>query len=141
MNQGLPCVQLDQWPPEIITRRLAEQALQLPDVSERQSRLADPSVRAITIPDEFARGSREAFIDDHEFCHLHPPPRGSVLLTLPPEIRQESIEFGWAEPHPFAGQGFLPAGLTLAYAPRNDRELRVVFGLIEVSYRFARGLL
>ena len=135
---GLPHLQLDQWPPEAILRELLDGGLSLPHVRSRQSRMASPHSVALTLPDRFAGGPPGAFIDDHEFCHLHPAPEGSIHLTLPDEIRRSAVEMGWAEPHPAARMGALTEALVMVYAPRNRKELAVVLELIGNSYEFAR---
>ena len=43
-SRTLPHVQLDQWPPEAITREVIRRALALPGVSSRESRVANPAV-------------------------------------------------------------------------------------------------
>ena len=137
----LPHIQLDQWPPEEITLELVRRALDLPGVSPRESRLAGPAVHAIWIRDELAGGPKSSFIDDHEFCHLHPPPAGGIHLTLPEEVRQQAIDLGWAEPHLIAGHGLVSRHVVMLYAPRNQTEMEVVLALIGNSYTFARGVL
>src|SRR5688500_7506416 len=75
-GQMVPCVQLDQWPPREIAEEFVLRCLRLPHVKWRESRMASPQSRALWLPDAFAGGPSEAFIDAHEFCHLHPPPQG-----------------------------------------------------------------
>src|SRR5262245_53967524 len=79
----VPFVQLDQWPPRAIAAELVERSLRLPDVKSRESRMALPGSWALWLPDALAGGPPEAFIDGHEFCHLHPPPESGIHLTLP----------------------------------------------------------
>ena len=38
--------------------------------------MASPEQCPLYLADEFAGGPPEAFIDGHEFCHLHPLPEG-----------------------------------------------------------------
>lgn len=135
----LPHTQLDQWPPVEIAVQLFERSLHLPHVLARESRMASPETRALSLPDEFAHGPTSAFIDDHEFCHMHPLPNGSLHLTLPVELSGAAVETGWAERHPSAQAGILPATLVMVYAPRNESELEVVWRLVSVSYAFAMG--
>jgi phospholipase/carboxylesterase len=131
---------LNQWPPAALIEELAEKALSLPQVGQRESQLAGRNTKAIFLDAGLTGASEEAFIDDHEFCHLHPAPAGSLHLTLPQPVLDRVIQSGWAEFHPLAGIGTLPKGLVLVYAPRDEHELAVVFELIKVSYRFAQGL-
>lgn len=93
---------------------------------------------AMYVMDEFALGPPEAFIDDHEFCHLPPPSEGSIHLTLPGGFLNRIVELGWAEAHPLAAVA-LSANLVTVYAPRDEQERDVVWSLLVASYRFARG--
>jgi len=137
---GVPHVQLDQWPPPVIAVELLERCLSLPDVRPKQSRMASPDCRALSLPDEFSAGPPRAFIVDHEFCHLHPLPDSSIHLTLPADIRKRAIGRGWAEQHVVSRAGILPETLVMVYAPRNSSELTIVLQMVWHSYRFARGL-
>jgi hypothetical protein len=119
--------------------RLLESAIRLPNVYARQSRMAAPSASALCVADADAQGPADAFIDGHEFCHLHAGPEGSIHLTLPPAIRQPAIDLGWAEEHPIVRAGSLSKCLVLAYAPRDEAELEVVMALITSSWNFAQG--
>src|SRR5262245_50821693 len=104
----VPYVQLNQWPPRAIATELVERCLRLPYVKSRESRMASRGSRALWLPDAWAGGPPDAFIDGHEFCHLHPPPESGIHLTLPEETRTLAIGMGWAEPHPVARLGSLP---------------------------------
>lgn len=138
-GRTVPYIQLDQWPPRAIAAELVERSLQLPDVKSRESRMAASDTRALWLPDAVARGPAEAFIDGHEFCHLHPPPECGIHLMLPDDARSLAIGMGWAEPHPVARLGCLPESLVMVYAPRNRDEMMIVWNLIRSSYDFARG--
>ncbi len=74
-----------------------------------------------------------------EFAHLHPPPDQSLHLTLPERRAREAIQAGWAEFHPLVEEGRLPPTLVMVYAPRDDVEIEIVYGLVRESYQFARG--
>jgi hypothetical protein len=136
---GIPHIQLDQWPQPFLVERLAQTVLKLPKVKERESRLAVPGTKAICLSGSFASGPANAFIDDHEFCHLHAAPEGGVHLTLPGTVRGRIIDLEWAERHPLAGVGFLPDTMVMVYAPRCEQELEVVLDIIRISYQFALG--
>jgi phospholipase/carboxylesterase len=112
----------------------------LPHVKQRESRVATAETCALSLPEELALGPAEAFIDDHEFCHIHPLPEGTIHTVLPPQLRDEAIRSGWAEPHPLAGVGFFPRTLIAIYAPRCGEELNVVMALVQAAYDFALGL-
>ena len=134
----LPHRQLEQWPPQEILQELVDRCLRLPHVRRQQSRMASPLSLALCLPDEFAAGPPVAFIDSHEFCHLHPPPEGSIHLTLPNWIRRSAIVMGWAEQHPAVRICAMPRALVMVYAPRNRDEVAIVMELIWSSYEFAR---
>jgi hypothetical protein len=135
----LPYIQLDQWPPAEIVRDLIQSSLSLENVRSQQSRMAAPQSVALYLPDRYAEGPDDAFIDGHEFCHLHPPPHGSLHLTLPNPLREYAIRLGWAEQHPVARAGIMPETLVLVFAPRDRQELAVVQYLVWSSFRYARG--
>jgi Family of unknown function (DUF5519) len=115
-------------------------SLRLPNVRSKQSRMASPEVRALYLPDRAAGGPPDAFIDGHEFCHLHPLPEGAAHLTLPDPLRDQVVELGWAEVHPAAQAGVMPETLVMVYAPRDTEELKTVMTLVWASCRFAKGL-
>ena len=138
---SLPHLQLDQWPPAAFCKELIERSLRIPDVHSKQSRMAAPTSLALCLPDSVAIGPREAFIDDHEFCFLHSLPEGNIHLTLPESVRELALRLGWAEQHPAARAGLMPPTLVMLYAPRHRGELEVALDLIQISCRFAKGLL
>ena len=134
----LPFRQLEQFPPADIQERLLELSLNLPFIHTRQSRMASAQCRALCVSDTMAGGPPEAFIDGHEFCHIHPLPEGCIHLTLPGTVIERVVALGWAERHPVHGLGLLKS-LVMVYAPRNADELDVVAKLIESSRLFATG--
>lgn len=114
-------------------------SLRLTDVRWQQSRMASPDCHALCLPSGLANGPDDAFIDESEFCHLHPLPDGSIHLTLPNPLRDRVVAMGWAERHPAARSGIMPPTLTMVYAPRDSYELEIVFHLIWISCQYARG--
>lgn len=140
MPRALPHLQLDQLPPGDAMEELIAESLRLPHVRSKQSRMASPRSYALCLRDKHALGPPEAFIDDHEFCHLHPLPEGSIHLTLPAVLREEVVRLCWGERHPIAVVGILPTLMTV-YAPRDGQELTTVLGLVEQSCLFAQGKL
>jgi len=134
----LPHVQLDQLPAVEIRDEFVARSLEIPNVRSQQSRMASPESLALYLTDECACGPPEAFIDGHEFCHLHPLPEGSIHLTLPKLIREEVVRLGWGEPHPIAKAGILTTLITV-YAPRDRPELDAVLSLVRQSCQFAQG--
>jgi hypothetical protein len=63
-------------------------------------------------------GPPEAFIDLHEFCHLHPLPEGTIHLVLPLPVVGRAALSGWVQRHPLTLAGILTT-LVMVYAPRN----------------------
>lgn len=134
-----PHTQLDQQPPDSDQReRLAATVFALPGVVEWPSRISVPGARALWLADG-AAGPPEAFMVESEFAHLHPAPDQSLHMMLPPQLAIEAIEAGWAEQHPVARRGLIPANAVMVYAPRDDDEREVVEGLVRASHAFARG--
>jgi hypothetical protein len=119
--------------------KLVQRCRRIEDTREWESRLGSPRTLALCLRDHAAGGPPDAFIDDSEFCHLHPSPAGCLHLTLPQPLRSQAIDAGWAEPHPIAVSGSISASLVMVYAPRNESELDVVVWLVKASARFARG--
>lgn len=140
MHRALPHLQLDQLPSDETVEDLVECCLSIPFVRSKQSRMASPGSHALYLSDQFAAGPPEAFIDAHEFCHLHPSPEGGIYLTLPAVLRDEAMRLGWGEPHPIAAAGILTTLMTL-YAPRDREEVSTVLGLVLQSCQFAQGKL
>ena len=138
-SEVIPHIQLDQWPDSEIYRKLLDSLLLLPHVGHRQSRMARPDTVALVLDEAVALGPGEAFIDDHEFCHIHALPNGTIHLPLPDAIRQRVLELGWGQLHVAARNGFVAPTLCLIYAPRNLNELGIISGIVQVGMRFAGG--
>lgn len=137
-----PHTQLDQQPEDgTIREKLAARVFSLPDVEERATMISVPGARALWLRDEVPQGPAEAFMIEREFAHLHPGGDASAHASLPPELAEEAIAAGWAELHPAARMGYIPATTVMIFAPRNDEELDVVYGLLLASYQFAGGRL
>ncbi len=138
-HKGTPHQQLDQQPAdEKIRTKLATRLLALKGVVEGPSGISVPGARALILCDEVL-GPPEALMVGREFAHLHPPPDQSLHITLPEGRARGAIEARWAEYHPLVAEGQLPPTHVMVYAPRNDVELEVVYGLVHESYQFARG--
>ena len=135
-----PHTQLDQQPGDAaLAQELARRVFALPGVVEEPSRVSVPGARALTLAADEPAGPPEAFLTGREFAHLHPAPDHSLHAMLPPELVTEAVEAGWAEPHPVARMGLIPATAVMLYAPRNHAELDVVEQLVGASHAFARG--
>ena len=134
-----PHTQLDQQPAGSVQRDLLAATLfALPGVVERPSAISVPGARALWLA-EGADGPPEAFMVGNEFAHLHPEPDQSLHVMLPPSLAAEAVEAGWAEQHPVARRGLIPANAVMLYAPRDDFEREVVAELVRASHAFARG--
>jgi Family of unknown function (DUF5519) len=137
-----PHTQLDQQPEDPALRQeLARRVFALPDVEERPTLISVPGALALWLLDSVPAGPPEAFLVEREFAHLHPGRDQSLHAALPADVAKAAIEAGWAELHPVARMGIIPANTVMLYAPRNADELEVVYRLVLQSYRFAGGSL
>lgn len=138
-STGIPHRQLDQQPASpAIREQLAAWAFSLPLVREAPSGISVPGARAMVLDRAAATGPSEAFLTGgREFAHLHPDDDHSLHACLPEPVAQAACRAVWAEPHPLAASGSLPAAVVMLYAPRNAAELRVVTGLLSAAHRFA----
>jgi hypothetical protein len=134
-----PHTQLDQRPPARVIAALAENLFALPGVAEKPSAISVPGARALWLETADARGPREAFLIGREFAHVHPLPDGSLHVALPPSVVEDAIAQGWAEVHPVARMGLIPANVVMLYAPRDDAEAGVMLALVREALAFARG--
>lgn len=138
-HKGMPHRQLDQQPADdTIRAELAARLLGPDGVAEAPSAISVPGARALILRDE-GTGPPEALMVGREFAHLHPPPDQSLHITLPEHRARGAIEAGWAEYHPLVAEGQLPPTHVMVYAPRNNGELEIVYGLVRESYHFAGG--
>ena len=124
--------QLTQNAPPELQETLFERARALPGVQVGPSLVSVPGARAFFLEEHMAQGPAGAFQRGLEFAHLHPSNDGSLHLTLPPAAQQVVLDKGWGEPHPISGTPMI-------YGPRDAQELEVVWRLLLLSYRFARG--
>ncbi|MGI9075713.1 MAG: luciferase family protein [Gemmatimonadaceae bacterium] len=138
-----PHTQLDQHPAapvaESLRAALADAVFALPHVRERPSAISVPGARALWLDTDAARGPRSAFLIATEFAHFHPLPDGSLHAALPSTLTESATALGWAEEHPVARLGLIPANVVMLYAPRDESELRVVLYLVTASHAFASG--
>ena len=124
--------QLTQNAPPELQETLFERARALPGVQVGPSLVSVPGARAFFLEEQMAQGPASAFQRGREFAHLHPAYDGSLHLTLPPAAVQVVLDKGWGESHPISGTPMI-------YGPRDAQELEVVWHLLLLSYRFARG--
>lgn len=81
-----------------------------------------------------------------EICHAHPND-GSMHLNLHPADIKTVVEAGWGERHPLARENWwwnlicpVPAGLTLVYSPRDEKELEVMKDVIKAAAWWMSGV-
>lgn len=134
-----PHQQLTQTAPVELQEQLFVRAAALPHVHVGPSRISVPGARAFLLDPEHMQGPREAFMMPGEFAHIHPSYDGSLHLTLPQEQVERVIELGWAELHPVARTGLIPATAVLVYGPRDEQELEVAWKLLQASHAYATG--
>ncbi|NKY87827.1 luciferase domain-containing protein [Nocardia veterana] len=111
----------------------------LPGVVAGPSLVSLPDTRALHLTPDLAHGPAQSFLAGTEFAHLHGPGDGSLHLCLPARLAGAAIAGGWAEPHPMAHTGLLPASLLMVYGPRDADELEQVWLLVRGAYTYARG--
>lgn len=134
-----PHMQLDQQPSDAAPRRRLRELLAELPVIWQESTISVPGAEALVLPADGARGPARAFMIDTEFAHLHPDPDQSLHMVLPDDIAEAAIEAGWAEQHPVARRGWIPAGAVMVYAPRSEAEADVVASLVKAAYAYASG--
>jgi hypothetical protein len=134
-----PHTQLSQQPDDLQwVEELTRRVFDLPGVVEEPSRISVPGARALVLAPGEAAGPPEAFLIGREFAHLHPAPDHSLHAMLPTETVTEAVAAGWAEPHPVALRGLIPATAVMLYAPRDEAEMDVIESLVRASHAFAR---
>lgn len=134
-----PHRQLTQNAPAELQELLWSRMAELPCVATGGSLVSVPGARAIAICRDCSAGPSSAFMEEREFAHIHPAHDGSLHVTLPDDIRAEALDKGWAEPHPLADRGIVPASVVMLYGPRDAQEAEIVWALVRVSHRFASG--
>ncbi|MEM6956709.1 MAG: luciferase family protein [Myxococcota bacterium] len=132
-----PHTQLDQNAPVELQHDVADFMFGLTCVVETSSLVSVPGARAMWLEDRCHAGPANAFMVGREFCHLHPARDGSLHLNLPDDLVTLAVEKGWAEQHPLAQRGVIPANVVMVYGPRDETELEVVKAFIGASHAFA----
>jgi phospholipase/carboxylesterase len=132
-------MQLDQNAPLVLQEALWQRMGHLEGVRTGPSLISLPDSRALHLDPRLARGPASALVVGTEFAHLHGPTDGSLHLTLPPPLVDDTIDKGWAELHPVARLGMIPATVVMLYGPRDEMELETIWKLVQSSYAFARG--
>lgn len=131
--------QLDQNGVAALADRLVEAMTGLDGVRLGASGIGGPSTRAAHLLPAVANGPVEAFIVGTEFGHVHNDGSGSLHMVLPTARATEAVDAGWAEWHPTVTAHTRPPNLVLVYGARDDDDFDTIWGLLQDSYRFARG--
>lgn len=133
-----PCLQLDDTAPPAMREAFLAWAGKLEGVSVRPTKFSLPA-DALVLEEELAKGKPEAFIAGREFSIVRE--EGSVQLSLDPGWGQKVLDKGWATIHPLARYmaGALPPQSMIVYAPRDEKELRVIQKIVEAAYWHAQG--
>ncbi|MBF6297107.1 phospholipase [Nocardia amamiensis] len=134
-----PHQQLSQIAPPDLQEELWSRMTTLDGVLLGRSGVSLPDTRALHLRPTLAKGPGEAYLAGTEFAHLHGRGDGSLHMCLPNDVVTQTVQQGWAELHPMARQGFLPGTLVMVYGPRDREELEVIWRLVRISHRFARG--
>ncbi len=132
--------QLDQSGLAALADRMVEAMIGLDSVRLGPSGIGGPSARAGHLLPAVANGPAEAFIVGTEFGHVHSDGSGSLHMVLPTARATEAVDAGWAAWHPTVAAHERPPNLVLVYGARNDDDFHVIWGLLQDSYRFARGV-
>ncbi|MBE3596927.1 MAG: hypothetical protein IMW86_07805 [Hydrogenibacillus sp.] len=134
-----PCPQTEDPSPEMIRQTLLARACRLPGVTCRPTEMRVPGGTALVMEEELAEGQPEAYIFRREFAIVRSD--GSVHLPLLPEWGEHVLRQGWATIHPVARYlaGALPPQNLIVYAPRDDKELDVIWRIVQAGYFYARG--
>jgi hypothetical protein len=133
-----PCLQREDVSPPNLREELLHMAAGLPGVVLRPTELSVPAM-ALVLEEALAEGQPEAFIRGQEFALIRTD--GSVHLSLIPEWGEQILRKGWACIHPLVRYmaGILPPQNLIVYAPRDERELQVVWRIVQAGYCYARG--
>jgi hypothetical protein len=112
---------------------------ELPHARTGRSLVSAPSSRALHLTANTAAGRAEAFMVATEFAHLHGDGSGSLHLALPQTIASRALAAGWGEPHPAVAPGLVHPTVVMLFGPRDERELELIWRLVQVSHAFASG--
>ncbi len=133
-----PCLQLEDSASAELRAQLLQLAETLEGVRLRQTQFSVIG-DALVLEEELAKGKPEAFVREREFAIVRE--EGSVHLTLDPSWGQKVLHKGWAMIHPLARYmaGAVPPQSLILYAPRNEKELKTIWKIIQAAYSFACG--
>ena len=133
-----PCLQLEDCASHELRAQLLQLAETLEGVCVRQT-MFSLTGDALVLEEERAKGKPEAFVRGREFAIVRK--EGSVHLTLDPVWGQKVLQKRWAAIHPLASYmaGAIPPQSLILYAPRNEKELKTIWKIIQAAYTFACG--
>ena len=139
IDSRYPCPQLDEHSPADIREALLMQVRTLEYVESQPTALSIPDASALILHESLAKGQPEAFIRGREFAIVRQD--GSTYLVLPPAWGQKVLDRRWTTIHPLVRYlaGILPPQSLILYAPRDQKELLVVWKILQAAYWFARG--
>lgn len=116
----------------------------LPDVQLLQNTpYSLPSSTGWVLPEDLRGGPSNAYsLPEGEFGHSHPPEDGSMHLRLPAVASRMVFDKGWGILHPFSAviTHEKDVNYIMAYAPRDEQEVKAAWIIVQISYAFARGL-
>lgn len=137
----LPHSQIDQIVPDAraLAAALIDRLSALGQVTLGGSLRAPPGSVGFYLDPHACCGDARAFLLGREFAHVHLEDDCSLHAILPEPLRGAGIAAGWAEAHPLAGQPTVSPDTVMLYAPRDAGEVAVIAGLVEASWRNARG--
>lgn len=138
VNLRYPCLQLEDCASAEVRAQLLELAKTLEGVCVQQTTFSLTG-DALVLEEERAKGKPEAFVREREFAIIRE--EGSVHLNLDPGWGQKVLHKGWASIHPLAlyMAGAVPPQSLILYAPRNEKELKTIWKIIQAAYSFACG--
>ncbi len=138
VDRRYPCLQFEEEAPATLRKSLLERAGTLEGVCVQPTEFSI-SGDALVLEEALARGKPEAFVRGREFAIMRE--EGSVHLTLDPSWGQKVLTKRWAMIHPLAlyMAGAVPPQSLILYAPRSERELEMVWKIIQAAYSFACG--
>ena len=116
---------------------LVEFVKTLPGVYLGDTYIGEQGTTAFLLKPDMVKGTRDSFLLQNEFGHIHSSPDFSLHAAIPDFYVPIVHENGWGESHPMAKKGIIPGTNMMLYSPRNGEELSVLNELLEISWAFA----
>ncbi len=136
-TNSVPHVQIGVEANVELTAELLRRVAEIPDVVLGPTRVSLPGATGFQLKDDLKLARPEAIVGGREFAHLHPD--GSLHASLHPRTAQSAINAGWAVLHPWSKRRKGWEGFVMIYTPQTNKELEVVFRLIQGSYTYVTG--